>query len=152
MTEFHFLVALQAEKDCNVTWKYLRHGHCAFISNYICNYNCFYHKWSFCDPLLNWQIRASDTDCYYTLYFSWWLTKSTQSFDRWLSIDSLLYLHGIAWTDLRFAAFRKNLTKEKLGTFKKSGKTWKTQGSFLENHGTQGKLREIFKLSFNLLI
>ena len=33
----------------------------------------------------------------------------------------------------------------------KSGKTWKTQGNLLENHGTQGKLREKLQTSVQLV-
>ena len=35
-------------------------------------------------------------------------------------------------------------TREKFGKFEKSGKTWKTHENFLENHNSQGKLRENF--------
>ena len=35
-------------------------------------------------------------------------------------------------------------------TFKKTGKTWKSQGNFLENQSTQVKLMEDFHISFQL--
>ena len=39
----------------------------------------------------------------------------------------------------------------KSGKVKKSGKTWKTQGNFLKNKSSQGKLRENFYRSFQLV-
>ena len=40
----------------------------------------------------------------------------------------------------------------KSGKDKKSGETWKTRGNFLENQSTQLKLRENFRLLFNLIL